>query len=697
MKMESKDLTSVPQEQVDGVETSVEAINETTQATEPVAEIIAEETASPEPAEEEVVVEENVVTPEPVEDQVEEVVEETVVEPALVEVTEASAETAETALEAEEADAPEYDLGEENEAEKEEENESGASADFSEKTKTEIVDTFQQLLDTRPVQSLRRDAEAAKVAFYKAWKGEVEKHKKEFIAAGNPEEAFVPPVDDDEQRLKELFNRYRNKRDAFLASTEEQKEANYKAKLQVIDELKELVNSNETLNQTFNAFRELQNRWKEIGAVPQGYVKDLWENYHLHVENFYNFVKINKELRDLDLKKNYEAKIKLAEEAEALILDPSPVSSFHKLQKLHEQWREVGPVANEYKEQLWDRFKEASSKINKRHQEYFEEIKEEQNRNLELKTQLCDQTEELLNTEYASRKDWDAASDKLIEIQKVWKTIGFAPKKDNTKIYERFRAACDRFFEKKREFYNQVKGEMDVNLQAKTAICEKAEALQDSQEWKKTTDELIALQKEWKETGPVSRKHSDAIWKRFRKACDAFFENKSKHFSQVDSQYAENLAQKRELLAEIKAFEIGDREESFEALKDFQRRWTEIGFVPIKEKDKLQAEYREVIDAHFAVLKGSDRDRKVERFREKVSSMKGGGNRPLRNERERLYNKVKQLESDVQLLENNIGFFAKSKNAEGMIRDVNNKIEKAREEMATLIEKINVIDQQNAE
>ena len=573
--------------------------------------------------------------------------------------------------------------------------EESAAADFNGLNKTEIVERFAVILSERPVQSIRRESDAAKVAFYKAWKAEVERLKKDFVAAGNPEEEFIPPTDADEERLKDLFNEYRKKRDAFLASSEEQKEANYKAKLLVIDELKELVNGGETLNQTFNAFREVQNRWKAIGAVPQGVVKDLWDTYHLHVENFYNFVKINKELRDLDLKKNYEAKIKLAEEAEALLLDPSPVTSFHRLQKLHEEWREAGPVASEYKETLWDRFREASSKINKRHQEHFEGIKEEQQRNLALKTSLCEQTEELLNEEYKTRKEWDAASEKLIEIQKVWKTIGFAPKKENSGIYERFRAACNKFFENKREFFSQTKGEMETNLHAKIAICEQAEALAGSTEWKKTTDKLIALQKEWKTIGPVSRKASDAVWKRFRAACDQFFENKSKHFSETDSRYAENLAAKRALIDEIKAFEIADREESFEALKEFQRRWTEIGYVPVKEKDRLQTEYREAIDSHFAVLKGSTRERKVERFREKLGSMKDG--RSVRSERERLYNKVKQLEADIHLLENNIGFFAKSKNAESMIRDVNSKIDKAKEEMAVLIEKIDLIDKQASE
>ena len=702
--MDTKDLQgTVPQEQVDAAAAPVEATTETTTpetveepadpTPEPAPEPIAEAPEKETPEEEETapVAE---VAEEPAQEEPELVAEEPATEPEAIVEEPVRPETEpeiEAVIPAEET---EPETGEEAAGEDEEED-TPSTVDFSGMNKTEIVSTFAEILAVRPVQSIRKEADAAKVAFYKAWKAEVERLKKEFAAAGNAEADFTPPVDTDEERLKDLLNEYRRRRDAFLALTEEQKEANYKAKIQVIDELKELVNGNETLNQTFNTFRELQNRWKEIGPVPQGYVKDLWENYHLHVENFYNFVKINKELRDLDLKKNYEAKMRLAEEAEALILDPSPVASFHKLQKLHEQWREVGPVANEYKEQLWERFKEASSKINKRHQEYFEEIKEEQQRNLDLKTQLCEQTEELLGAEYKTRKEWDEASEKLIEIQKVWKTIGFAPKKENTKIYERFRMACDKFFESKRGFYGQVKDEMETNLQAKIAVCEQAEALNDSEEWKKTTDKLIALQKEWKTIGPVSRKHSDAIWKRFRKACDAFFERKSQHFSEVDSQYGENLSAKRALLEEIKAFEIGDREESFEALKEFQRRWGEIGFVPIREKDKLQAEYREAVDTHFAVLKGSARERKVERFREKLGSMKD--NRSARNERERLYNKVKQLESDIQLLENNIGFFAKSKNAEAMIRDVNSKIEKAKEEMAVLVEKIDLIDKQNAE
>ena len=461
------------------------------------------------------------------------------------------------------------------------------------------------------------------------------------------------------------------------------------------EELKELVNSDETLNHTFTKFRELQQRWKETGIVPLQNVKDLWETYNLHVENFYSFIKINKELRDLDLKKNYEQKVALCEQAEALVLEPSVVEAFHKLQKLHDEWRETGPVANEYKEVLWERFKAASSRINKQHQEHFEALKGEQVRNLELKTELCAATEELAAQPLTTRKEWNRASDRLLEIQKTWKTIGFAPKKDNNRIYERFRTACDRFFEAKRQFYAGVKAEMEHNLQLKTEICEAAESLMNSEEWKKATDELIALQARWKEIGAVSRRHSDAIWKRFRAACDKFFERKASHFASVDGEYEENLRQKLALLDEMAAADV--KAGGYDVIREFQRRWGEIGFVPIKQKDAGQKKYKAAVDALFNTLRGSERDRSMNRFREKVSTLKSAGSNRLRSERERLYNKVRQLEQEIGLLENNIGFFAKSKNAEALIADVKAKIERAREDMAAAIEKVKLIDRQAQE
>ena len=575
----------------------------------------------------------------------------------------------------------------------------GSAADtedkFTGRGKEELVALFTRMLEEQPVQSIRRDVEALKIAFYRIRRAEVEAARRKFIEEGGAEEDFAPAVDGVEVQLKELFKEYRRRRDEFIANLEAEKEKNLQVKLGIIEELKELVNSDETLNHTFTKFRELQQRWKETGIVPLQNVKDLWETYNLHVENFYSFIKINKELRDLDLKKNYEQKVALCEQAEALVLEPSVVEAFHKLQKLHDEWRETGPVANEYKEVLWERFKAASSRINKQHQEHFEALKGEQVRNLELKTELCAATEELAAQPLTTRKEWNRASDRLLEIQKTWKTIGFAPKKDNNRIYERFRTACDRFFEAKRQFYSGVKAEMEHNLQLKTEICEAAESLMNSEEWKKATDELIALQARWKEIGAVSRRHSDAIWRRFRAACDKFFERKGAHFASVDGEHEENLKKKLALLEEMAAADV--KTGGYDVIRDFQRRWGEIGFVPIKQKDAVQKKYKAAVDALFNTLRGTERDRSMNRFRAKVSSFKSAGGSRLRSERERLYGKVRQLEQEIGLLENNIGFFAKSKNAEALIADVKAKIERAREDMAAAIEKVKLIDRQAQE
>ena len=561
---------------------------------------------------------------------------------------------------------------------------------FAGKSKEELVGLFARMLEEQPVQSIRRDVEALKIAFYRLRRAEVEAARRRFVEEGGAEEDFAPSVDGAEIQLKELFREYRRRRDEFIANLEAEKERNLKIKLEIIEELKELVNSDETLNHTFTKFRELQQRWKETGIVPQQQVKDLWETYNLHVENFYNFIKINKELRDLDLKKNYEQKVALCEQAEALLLEPSIVEAFHKLQKLHDEWRETGPVANEYKEALWERFKAASSRINKQHQEHFEALKAEQVKNLGLKTELCVATEELAAQPLTTRKEWNRASDRLLEIQKTWKTIGFAPKKDNNRIYERFRTACDRFFEAKRQFYAGVKAEMEHNLQLKLELCEAAESLSGSEEWKKATDELIALQARWKQIGAVARRHSDAVWKRFRAACDKFFERKASHFASVDGEHEENLQKKLALLAEMAGADV--KAGGYEAIREFQRRWGEIGFVPIKQKDSIQKKYKAAVDELFNTLRGSERDRSMGRFREKVSTLKASGDRRLRSERERLYNKVRQLEQEIALLENNIGFFAKSKNAEALVADVRQKIERAKAEMQAAIEKVRLID-----
>ena len=590
----------------------------------------------------------------------------------------------EAALAAQEAG---LDIGEETEEEAEAASHNDTLTNLSE---AELVALFAQRLESEPIQTLRPVVEAIKIAFYKQHRAKVEAERKAFIEQGGNEEEFTPTVDNDEVRFKELFAVYRNERDRHIAELEASKEENLKLKLQIIEELKELVNSDENTSTTFARFRELQSKWKEIGLVPQQSVKDLWETYNLHVENFYNYIKINRELRDLDLKKNYEAKLSLCEQAEELTLETQIVEAFRKLQKLHDEWRETGPVALEYKEALWERFKEASSRINKRHQEHFETLKNEQTKNLTLKTELCEKTEALATRAMLSRKDWNKASEELLEIQKIWKTIGYAPKKENNRIYERFRAACDKFFENKRDFYAGVKSEMEHNLAIKLELCAEAEALSVSEDWKHATEELIALQARWKQAGPVSRRHSDTIWKRFRAACDKFFERKAEHFSSVDSVHEENLKLKQALLEEMRGADI--KAGGFEAIKEYQRRWSQIGFVPIKQKDAVQKEYKSIVDAMFATLRSSERDRSMNRFKERVQNMKGGNQ--LRSEREKLTNKLRQMEQDIAILENNIGFFSKSKNAEALIADVREKIERAKSDMASIIEKIRVFDEQ---
>ncbi len=553
------------------------------------------------------------------------------------------------------------------------------------KSKSEIVDMLALIIEQELAGDIRLQVEQLKTAFYKLHRAQVDAQLKEAAEQGVTIE--IAP-DADEARLKELLKVYRDYRDKVAAENEKVKEENYAKKLEIIESLKALISSEETLNVTFNRFRELQARWKEIGQVPQSKTNDLWETYNLHIERFYDFVKINKELRDLDLKKNYQAKLDLCEAAEALAEQENIVEAFRKLQKYHDQWREIGPVATEQKEAIWERFKAASSIINRRHQEHFESLKQEQLANLERKTALCEAAELLIANAPTSHKEWNKAGESLMELQNQWRNIGFAPKKENTKIYDRFRSACDRFFELKHAFYADVKDDMERNLSLKEALCEAAELIQDSEEWKEATDKLLELQAEWKKIGTVSRRHAEAIWNRFRAACDRFFERKSEHFSSVEKQYEDNLSKKLALLEEMESAEV----KSFDAIKEYQRRWSEIGYVPIKAKDEIQKRYKQAIDKMFAVVRSSGREQSLSRFKERVNSLRQDGERRLRSEREKLYNRVRQLEQEVATLENNIGFFTKSKGAESLIADVNEKIAKTKREIADIIEKIKMID-----
>ncbi len=606
----------------------------------------------------------------------------------------------------EETDAGQEDqsIGSEAEDELDEEIASAVIAqgkiDYSVYSEVELINALRELITGSKEEDVKDEIERIKINFYKKHRENIEEEKKKFLDEGGEESEFVSGNLFYEEDLKNLLKDYRQLKNDQVKLMEEEKDQNLQVKYDIIEEIKSLVNRKESINRTFQEFRELQQKWRDTGPVPQSKLKDLWETYHHHVENFYDYIKINKELRDLDLKKNMELKINLCAKAEELLLEPSIIKAFNILQKFHEQWREIGPVPRDKKDELWERFKAATSTINKKHQEYFEERKDEQKKNLEAKTVLCEKAEEIASLELETHKDWDDQSRELIELQKVWRTIGFTPRKENNKIYERFRIACDRFFDAKREFYAQNKEFQVNNLQMKTDLCIQAEAIKDSTDWKKTTDEFIRIQKRWKEIGPVPRKQSDAIWKRFRAACDYFFDQKSTHFSVVDHEQDENLDLKRALIDEVKNYQLTrDEDVDMAQMREFQRRWTDIGHVPFKNKDAIQNEFRDAVNAHFDHLKIDDQKRNLLKFKSKMSnfSVSGRGQNKMRFEREKYVTRLKQMENDLALLNNNIGFFANTKNAESLIDDVNKKIRSTQEKIEFLKEKIRIIDEMEDE
>ncbi len=568
-------------------------------------------------------------------------------------------------------------------------------ADYADLDEAGLINELRTLMQNDDFDRIRDDVDAIKINFFRLYRANIEAQKAAFAAAGGDIAEFKAEPDPNELDLRNLLKVYQDRRNEHNKKVDESKESNLQKKYDIIEEIKALINNKESINKTFHDFRDLQDKWRMIGPVPQAKLKDLWDTYHHHVENFYDFIKINKELRDLDLKKNLETKMEICEKSEELLVEPSIIKAFNVLQKYHEQWREVGPVPRDKKDELWERFKAATSIINKKHQDYFEGRKSDQKKNLDAKIALCENVEQISLIEIDNHRDWDEKSKELIELQKVWRTIGFAPKKDNNKIYERFRIASDKFFDRKREFYNQNKEEQQVNLQLKTDLCLQAEALKDSTDWKKTADEFITIQKAWKEIGPVPRKYSDIIWKRFRSACDSFFESKAKHFSSIDGEQSDNLRRKRALLEEVKQFALtGDDSADLDKLKDFQRQFTEIGHVPFKDKDAIQNEFRDVINRHFDTLRIDEKRRNLMKFKSKVANntTSGRGQNKMRFEREKYMTKLKQMESDLALLDNNIGFFANTKNASALIDDVNQKIANTKEKIEFLKEKIRIMD-----
>ncbi len=597
---------------------------------------------------------------------------------------------------------------------------------FATLSREEQIALFEKMLAEEPIESLRRTVDAIKVAFYRspateeaetpvAVATEVATAEVAEATEATEEVATEPATTENEvaaestvatqqqstpdqleSAFKALMAQYRTRRDAHIAEQEQQRELNLLAKQQIIEELKELVENDETQNHTFNKFRELQERWRNTGPVSATTVKDIWEQYNYQTERFYGVIKINRELRDLDQRKNLEAKEALCERAEALTQMENVIEAFRELQTLHDQWREVGPVDAESKETIWLRFKEATSTINKRHAGHFDALREEQESNLKRKADLCQRVEEMVASAPTSHNGWSKCSDDLMQMQQEWRTIGFAPKRDNTTIYNRFRAACDAFFVAKRVFYAASKDEHSQNMTAKIALCESAEALAQSDDWKGAGDQLIKLQAEWKSIGAVARRDSDKVWKRFRSACDTFFERKAAHFATENNDQQSNLTLKEELLTQMQSVLDGGKIESIDVIKTFQRRWSEIGFVPIKSKESLQSKHKAIIDQMFNLLRSEESSRAMGAYRNHLDNIKGskgrGGRNVVSNERDKVSSKLKQLKLDIIQLENNLGFFAKSKGAEAMIADVERKIEAGKREIEQLKEKIKLID-----
>lgn len=537
----------------------------------------------------------------------------------------------------------------------------------------------------------KQEIDFLKQTFYKLQKAEQEAARKSFIENGGEAEKFIPETDEIEKEFKAVMGAIKEKRNAMTAAIELEKENNLQKKLDILEKMKSLTESPEDFGKNYNEFKQLQQEWNEIKMVPAAKVNELWKNYQLCTEKFYDMVKLNNEFREYDFKKNLEKKTHLCEAAEKLAEENDVISAFHQLQKLHQEFRETGPVAKELRESIWARFKAASTVINKRHQKYFDDLKEKEQNNLDQKTVICEIAESMEYDKLTTFTDWEDKTQEILALQAKWKTIGYAPQKMNVKIFERFRAACDEFFSRKAAFFKSVKENMANNLEKKKALCEKAEALKDSTEWKETAEILTKLQKEWKTIGPVAKKHSDAIWKRFIGACDYFFEQKTKATSSQRSEEMENLSKKEEIIKQLKELEASGStdENAAKQTKTFIKEWNSIGFVPFKDKDRLYKEFHGLVDKMFDKLNISAAEKKLNNFK---SSLNKEGN--LYRDREKLVRTYESIKNDIKTYENNLGFLSSSsKKGNSLVNEINRKIEKLKNDMTLVLKKIEAIDE----
>ncbi|EXY19791.1 DUF349 domain-containing protein [Bacteroides fragilis] len=541
----------------------------------------------------------------------------------------------------------------------------------------------------------KQELDGLKQTFYKIHNAEIEAAKKTFVENGGAEEEFIAQPSGVEEEFKSLMAAIKEKRSALAAEIEKQKEENLQVKLSIIEELKELVESPDDANKSYNEFKKLQQQWNEVKLVPQAKVNELWKNYQLYVEKFYDILKLNNEFREYDFKKNLEIKTHLCEAAEKLADEQDVVSAFHQLQKLHQEFRDTGPVAKELRDEIWNRFKAASTAVNRRHQQHFEALKESEQHNLDQKTVICEIVEAIEFDQLKTFAAWETKTQEVIALQNKWKTIGFAPQKMNVKIFERFRKACDEFFKKKGEFFKLLKEGMNANLEKKKALCEKAESLKDSTEWKETAEILTKLQKEWKTIGPVSKKYSDAVWKRFITACDYFFEQKGKATSSQRSVEQENLEKKKAIIARLTAIdETTDADEASKEVRELMKEWNGIGHVPFKEKDRLYKQYHGLIDQLFDRFNISASNKKLSNFKSSIGNIQSGGSQSLYREREKLVRTYENMKNELQTYENNLGFLTtSSKKGNSLLTEINRKVEKLKSDLELVLQKIKVIDE----
>ena len=560
-------------------------------------------------------------------------------------------------------------------------------------TKEEVLAKLKEIA-THVEDAPKADIDSLKQAFYKLHNAEQEAAKKQFIENGGSAEDFIPTPDPAEEEFKNVMSVIKEKRSELAAEQEKQREMNLQVKLSIIEELKDLVESPDDPNKNYAEFKKLQQQWNEVTLVPPAKVNELWKNYQLYVEKFYDLLKLNNEFREYDFKKNLEIKQRLCEAAEKLADEPDVVSAFHQWQKLNEEFRDTGPVAKEQRDEIWARFKAATTAIHRRHQQHFEALKEKERNNLDQKTVICEIVEAIDCSELTTPSQWEEKAQEVIALQAKWKTIGYAPQKMNVQIYERFHKACDEFFHKRSEFFKSMKENMSANLEKKRALCEQAEALKDSTDWKATADALAKLQKEWKTIGPVNKRHSNEVWKRFITACDYFFEQRNKAQSSQRSQEQENLERKRAIIDQLGAIgEDTDSEEAAQQVRDLMKQWNGIGHVPIKEKDKIYKRYRNIVDQLFDRFNISASNRKLSSFKASIGAMPEGSNPQLLREREKLVRAYENLRSELQTYENNLGFLnASSKKGNSLLSELNRKVDKLKADIQLIKEKIKVLD-----